>query len=739
MAPSPTRVAASRRSPRAAGSSSTAAAAATAPPPSESDANLLAMLRSTVACLKDKRMDVEALGCMEQALWLQRRMLGADSARVRRALHEVVLSANSLAMQFLALGQFDQCLAMLRKAEAITAPGNFARGEALQILTYNNLGCCYRKLGKLKAALKYLQAAAQLGAGAAHVRNLSITHLNLCAIQSQLGRHDLALEHAQAAIFHTQEELVQLDETAEQQQNQQQQNQRRPRRRGRSADGGGDDDSDDDKDDELLALAQDALDPKTREEKVVSLAVAYHNLAVELEFNGRGDASLQWYKKAAQLAAKYKATNAALYESFQRIFLDAKRKHDGAAAAVAVAVAVPPPRGEPPARGVVRPRPRSAAPRDLSYNATVAASCYKPSKPSAAGLRYYDSTPKARLARVASSTSCSSQSQPQPQSQSQAQTGSGSRRRPLSASGARATASRQANAPTAARAGARPSSASARRRPMSARAGVRQAVARQRPQQEEEKEEDDDDACGVIDDDGDGDDDDELSQFPVTASGGRRIPSERRPTPIPTALVQPARARHRRVLRETRSLEEEEDEDEGDDEQATESTARSKSSRGGYAAEDDETESAESSAELPQQRLSHMEYLRRMKALAETIREDLDDRPTPAAPAPASASASGASTATSTPRSNSKVRERLEVVRRDSAQSLARAQSDDSAAVALVLREDRVVQDSELAAARAEHALVLAASARRVQTSVSAHAARRRVRRLQRVRGGGTD
>ncbi|KAE8896593.1 hypothetical protein PF003_g19221 [Phytophthora fragariae] len=267
------------------------------------------MLSSTVACLKQKNMDLEALGCLEQSLWLKRRMFGVDNSVVHKALNEVMLSYNSVAMQYLAQGQFDQCLAMLRKAEAITAPGNFKRCQALQILTFNNIGCCYRKLGKLKSALKYLKEAAQIGSGSAHVKNLSITHLNLCAIQSQLGRHDLALEHAQAAIFHTQEELVSLEDEA--------MNER-------------DEDGECDGDDRDQAALVDALDPKTREEKIISLAVAYHNLAVELEFNGRGEASLQWYKKALQLVWKYRETNEALCESFKKIFLDAKKKQQTA-------------------------------------------------------------------------------------------------------------------------------------------------------------------------------------------------------------------------------------------------------------------------------------------------------------------------------------------------------------------------------------------------------------------------
>jgi hypothetical protein len=32
---------------------------------------------------------------------------------------------------------------------------------------------------------------------------------------------------------------------------------------------------------------------KSKEEKAIALSIAYHNLAVELEFTGKGDASLQ--------------------------------------------------------------------------------------------------------------------------------------------------------------------------------------------------------------------------------------------------------------------------------------------------------------------------------------------------------------------------------------------------------------------------------------------------------------
>jgi hypothetical protein len=44
----------------------------------QSDHNMLEILQSTATSLKGKKMDVEALGCLEQSLWLKRRMFGVE-------------------------------------------------------------------------------------------------------------------------------------------------------------------------------------------------------------------------------------------------------------------------------------------------------------------------------------------------------------------------------------------------------------------------------------------------------------------------------------------------------------------------------------------------------------------------------------------------------------------------------------------------------------------------------------
>jgi tetratricopeptide (TPR) repeat protein len=575
------------------------------------------MLRSTVACLREKRMDVEALGCLEQSLWLQRRMLGAENPQVRAALEEVVLGLNALAMQFLSsAAAFDQCLALLRKAEAITAPGNFSTKAAapLQVLTLNNLGCCYRKLGKPRAALRYLQEAARIGGAIGEgadrsskeattvVVNLSVTHLNLCAIQSQLGRHELALEHAQAAIFHAQDELVRLEED--------------DGTRGRR------------------------LDDGAREEKLVSLAVAYHNLAVELEFNGRGDASLQWFRKALELASRYRERNAALCASFQRALDDAKRKHGPS---------------RPKSASSSRPGARSLHPRssrarepkgDVSYQATVASKCYRPLRPSVSSSNTAGAgrsappaaaaAPSGQNARRQRPMSASSSSSRARQPVSDRLYGSSSttlfsreqgtqkgdepaldrhwrkleRQYDLDEGCNDSSGSphrRPTGSASAWKADGSPQRAEhQRRRPLSASAAsMRTRVTDSRP---ETHDQDEDDDCGVFEDDALSDDEELVEGYAVD---GRC--ESRRDRPSPSKLRQSGR-RHQEALSYSRSTTScASDSDEGDSGEPGDVSS-------GYAGEDDDPD-------LPRQRVSHMAYLRRMKKVAESIRDDMGQSP----------------------------------------------------------------------------------------------------------------
>ncbi|KAL0586464.1 hypothetical protein ABG067_003851 [Albugo candida] len=270
------------------------------------------MLDATIKFLKENHMDTQALSCSEQLLSLKREMYGFTHPTVLQTLEEVVQAYNSVAIELLSANKHTDCLSTLHKAETLIKPDKFSGCEAGRILTYNNIACCLRRMGKLKSALRYLKEALQIGLNCEHVKNISVTYMNLCAVSSQLGQHDAALEYAQAAVFYVQDELVGIGSVDNYERS-------------------------------------NISEKGAKEQKLLALAIAYHNFAVELEFNNKGEASLQWYKKSFQIGTRCKEINPALHQSFLSAFENAKKRYK---------------RVEKPSRTVHRPalreRPQSA-------------------------------------------------------------------------------------------------------------------------------------------------------------------------------------------------------------------------------------------------------------------------------------------------------------------------------------------------------------------------------------------
>ena len=86
-------------------------------------------------------------------------------------------------------------------------------------MTYNNFACVFRRTKKLRSALSYLEKALEIEYNYLHfsdetvdeclqVSNPCDIHLNICAILSQMGKHELALQHAMKALILIQDELV---------------------------------------------------------------------------------------------------------------------------------------------------------------------------------------------------------------------------------------------------------------------------------------------------------------------------------------------------------------------------------------------------------------------------------------------------------------------------------------------------------------------------------------------------
>merc|ERR1719359_2680888 len=158
-------------------------------------------------------VELEQSGEPEQAVRELERVLRAEQRTVQTLrgtylsslFERMTVGYNTVGMKYLKEGNTDLSLKYFEKAEALTDPANsHLNAEARRVLravTYNNLGCFFKSMNKLHTAAQYLKKALVIEEqSGARSQNPAGTHLNLCALCSQLGKHSDALQHAQPAI-----------------------------------------------------------------------------------------------------------------------------------------------------------------------------------------------------------------------------------------------------------------------------------------------------------------------------------------------------------------------------------------------------------------------------------------------------------------------------------------------------------------------------------------------------------
>lgn len=240
------------------------------------NAELLALQRIDEAStqLQQQGNYLGALECMERGLVLRQHFFGADSDEVWRACKSVGEMCNLLAMTYLQQQDFDMALELLKKAEILTE-----RDDAGKAVTFNNLACYYRRQGKLNQALTHLQKALKIEARLDGVKNAADTHLNMCAVLSQLGHHSAALEHAQSSLILMQEELFS---------------------------------------DTSKPLSEKA-------DRVAVLAICYHNIGVEQEFLKKFSESLNSYRKGVEVASQHLGSTHGIVITLRNSMVAAKK------------------------------------------------------------------------------------------------------------------------------------------------------------------------------------------------------------------------------------------------------------------------------------------------------------------------------------------------------------------------------------------------------------------------------
>ena len=261
----------------------------------ENQKELVALQRLDDKCtkLQQEGKYTEALECMEKGLVLRQHFFGADSAEVWHSCRTVGEMCNLLAMTYLQQEEFPVVLELLKKAEILTEKHPSGRA-----VTFNNLACYYRRQGNLHKALNYLTEAIKIESKLDNVPNRADTHLNMCAVLSQLGKHQGALEHAQSALILLHEELFSGD--------------RSPVKGARA---GGHNNNNNN--------AQHTLETKL--DRVAVLGIAYHNVGVEQEFLKRFELSIQSYKKGVEITERYLGEGHGIVITLKNSLLTAKR------------------------------------------------------------------------------------------------------------------------------------------------------------------------------------------------------------------------------------------------------------------------------------------------------------------------------------------------------------------------------------------------------------------------------
>ena len=144
----------------------------------------------------------QALRALEAALAIHCRVQGERSDVAIECSRQVADVCNSLGMQMLQRDDFVGCHALLRRAQA--------RGQgdrAMFAITLNNLACYHRRRGHLKVALAHLSKAVDIEAHCDGAHKPADTHLNMCAVHSELGNHHEAMHHAKVALRLLRDEL----------------------------------------------------------------------------------------------------------------------------------------------------------------------------------------------------------------------------------------------------------------------------------------------------------------------------------------------------------------------------------------------------------------------------------------------------------------------------------------------------------------------------------------------------
>ncbi|KAL4449884.1 hypothetical protein ABPG74_015003 [Tetrahymena malaccensis] len=258
----------------------------------------------------------ESLDVLEEAFNLKINAYGEESEEVLKTSEKLCELCNLIAMLCLTRGKNEACFEFLKKARVLCENSyNF------KAVTYNNMACYYKRINKNRVALDYLKKALEIEIHIDRPQSLADTHLNLCAVLSQLERHKEALEHVLMSIVLLQEEHMQNVLQYGHPRQRQQQNMHNSENQDPNDNEEGDYQNHEQK-------GQQNGDGGNRnfDDRIAVLAIAYHNMGVELEFLSRFEEAIQAYKKAVNFSITYLGESHSLVENLKGVLAQAENQ-----------------------------------------------------------------------------------------------------------------------------------------------------------------------------------------------------------------------------------------------------------------------------------------------------------------------------------------------------------------------------------------------------------------------------
>lgn len=150
---------------------------------------------SDINAAREKGDQQQLLSHLEKGLYLNRRLYPEASEEVAAACRRLCEACNVVGQSLLGQEHLKGAHELLKRAEEVAE-----RNPRDKAITWNNLACYYRRVGKLRVAVTLLERALEIEEYTSP-DEATQTHLNLCATLSQLNRHSEALAHAKSAMI----------------------------------------------------------------------------------------------------------------------------------------------------------------------------------------------------------------------------------------------------------------------------------------------------------------------------------------------------------------------------------------------------------------------------------------------------------------------------------------------------------------------------------------------------------